>query len=94
MRERSMTIGERAAQAIRERAIATGKSAASIIETMGANRKTLGDWEKRGRNPCGYWLAQLDLAGFDIHWILTGQRERKYPVTDVDFDICEYEEEL
>lgn len=87
-----MTIGERAAQAIHERSADTGISAAKIMENMGANRKTLGDWEKRNRNPCGYWLQQLALADYDIYWILTGRRQYPYPA--FDFDIADYEEEL
>lgn len=86
----ALTIGQRAARAIRERAAATGKSAASIIEAMGANRKTLGDWERRGGNPQAYWLQQLALDGYDVHWILTGQEQT---VSEIDFDTAEYEEE-
>lgn len=87
-----MTIGERAAQAIHERAEDTGISPAKLMESMGANRKTLGDWEKRNRNPQAYWLQQLALEGYDTYWILTGRRQ--HPIVAVDFDICEYEEEL
>ena len=87
-----MTIGKRAAQAIHERAEDLGISPAKVMESMGANRKTLGDWEKRNRNPQAYWLQQLALEDYDIYWILTGRRQ--HPVVTVDFDICEYEEEL
>jgi hypothetical protein len=87
-----MTIGERAAQAIHERSADTGVSPAKIMESMGGNRKTLGDWEKRNRNPQAYWLQQMALAGYDTYWILTGQRQ--YQHVAVDFDIVDYEEEL
>ena len=87
-----MTIGERAAQAIHERAEDTGISPAKLMESMGANRKTLVDWERRKRNPQAYWLQQLALEGYDTYWILTGQRQYPYPA--VDFDIVDYEEDL
>ena len=86
-----MDIGERAAQAIRERAAKKGISPVKEAEHLGTSRKTYRDWAFRGRNPCGYWLQQMALAGYDIHWILTG--EIRYPVTEPDFDISEYEEE-
>lgn len=86
-----MTIGQRAAQAIRLRAGKMGIKPAKFMESIGANRKTLGDWEKRNRNPQAYWLQQLAFLGFDTHWILTG--ERRYHAPDIDFDIAEYEEE-
>lgn len=86
-----MTIGKRAAQAIRERAKAIGISPTKFMERMGTNRKTLNDWEKKNRNPQAYWLQQLALEGFDTHWILTG--ERKWPGPVIDFDIAEHEEE-
>ena len=86
-----MTIGNRAAQAIHERSLDTGISPAKLMEKMGANRKTLVDWDKNGRNPQAYYLQQMALEGYDTYWILTGRRQ--YPFPAIDFDIAEYEEE-
>lgn len=87
-----MTIGNRAAQAIHERSLDTGISPAKLMEKMGANRKTLGDWERKNMNPQAHYLQQMALDGYDIYWILTGGRQ--YPFPAIDLDICEYEEEL
>lgn len=86
-----MTIGERAAFLIHERSEMTGLSACKIIEKMGGHRKTLYDWQDKNINPSSYWLQQLALAGFDVHWILTGENRYMNPV--IDFDLADHEEE-
>lgn len=86
-----MTIGQRAAQMIRETAEQEGQTVSEELKLLGMNRKTFGDWENRGGNPSAYWLQQMALVGYDVLWILTG--ERIYPVTEYDRDISEYEEE-
>ena len=87
-----MTIGQRAARMIRETAQIEGIKVSEELKMLGATRKTFGDWESRGLDPSAYWLQQLALAGYDVFWILTG--ERSYPVTEHDPEIGEYEEEL
>lgn len=68
------TIGQRAAMAIRNRA----KEKRTLLETELANvdvsRKVLCDWENYNRNPQAYFLQQMALAGYDIYWILTGEK--------------------
>lgn len=86
-----MTIGQIAARMIRETAEADGITVSHELQLLDMNQKTLGDWENRGGNPSAYWLQQMALSGYDVFWILTG--ERSYPVTESDRDICEFEEE-
>lgn len=86
-----MTVGERAALLIYERSEMTGMSECKIIEKMGGHRKTLHDWRDKNINPSAYWLQQLALFGFDVHWILTG--EKRYTGTDNDFELAGLEEE-
>lgn len=86
-----MTIGERAALAIQYRSERIGTSPAKLMEEMGSNRKTLRDWRSQNINPSAYWLQQLALDGYDVIWILTGQRQHQGP--EIDFDLADHEEE-
>ena len=61
------------------------------LERLGLNSANYYQWNKGRSDPQAYWLKQLALNGYDIYWILTGQRT--YPETEIDFDIAEYEEE-
>ena len=85
-----MTIGQRAAQAIKQ-AVNYGKVAPEL-KRLGITSTNYCRWRDGKADPQAYWLQQLAFAGYDTHWILTGQRQ--YPVEDIDFDICEYEEDL
>lgn len=67
------SIGERAAQAIDSKAKENGRKVAEELKRIGACRKTMNDWKKRGRNPQAYYLQQMALHGYDIHYILTGE---------------------
>lgn len=67
-----MSIGKRAAYAIREAAEDRNVTIESECERLGTTRKTLGDWQKRGLSPSAYYLQQMALAGYDVIWILTG----------------------
>ena len=90
--DEKLTVGQRASQAIKER-VNYGKVKPEL-DRLFIPTSTFYAWELYQRDPQAYYLKQMALAGYDIFWILTGQREKKYPVTDTDFDICEYEEEL
>ena len=68
-----MTIGERAAHAIRERSNINGSTLTSEIEKLYLCRKVFNDWDTKGRNPSAYFLQQMALAGYDVIWILTGR---------------------
>ena len=90
--DEKLTVGQRASRAIKER-VNHGKVKPEL-DRLFIPTSTVYAWELYQRDPQAYYLKQMALAGYDIFWILTGKREKKYPVTDVDFDICEYEEEL
>lgn len=83
-----MTIGQRAALAIRRR-VRFGKVKPELdrltIPTGSYER-----WKLGKGDPQSYWLQQMAFAGYDIHWILTGEQHR---VPEIDFDTAEYEEE-
>lgn len=66
-------IGQRAAQAIRERAKKKGTKVEEESLKIYVSRKVMNDWEIRNRNPSAYFLQQMALAGYDVYWILTGQ---------------------
>lgn len=84
-----MTIGQRAALAIKRR-VRFGKVKPELdrltIPTGSYER-----WKLGKGDPQSYWLQQMALAGYDVHWILTG--ETKNPMKDIDFDTVDYEEE-
>lgn len=68
-----MTIGERAALAIREYAKSRGVRVSAVMAEMGLHRKTFGDWARRGRDPTACPLQQMALLGMDVMWILLGE---------------------
>ena len=90
--DEKLTVGQRVARAIKE-CVNYGKVKPEL-ERLQIPLRSYYNWKNNNYNPQIYHLTQMALSGYDIFWILTGQREKKYPVTDVDFDICEYEEEL
>lgn len=67
-----MTVGQRAAQAIRER---FPNGTKIQMEMLGLNAGCIYDWKNGRANPTSYALAQMALAGYDIYWILTGERK-------------------
>lgn len=66
-------IGQRAAQAIRERAKQNGTKLEEESLKVYVSRKVMNDWERRSVNPSAYFLQQMALSGYDVFWILTGQ---------------------
>ena len=90
--DEKLTGGQRVVRAIKER-VHYGR-VKDELDRLDIPQRTYNRWKEGDGNPQFYYLNRLALAGYDIFWILTGKREKKYPVTDVDFDICEYEEEL
>ena len=67
------TIGNRAYKEIKKRArenrIAPYKEAAKL----GMDSRSMTDW-KQNKNPSAYYLQQMCLAGYDVIYILTGER--------------------
>lgn len=68
------SIGERAARAIRDRAKQNRIPLEVEAEKVFVSRKVICDWEVHNRNPQAYFLQQMALAGYDIYWILTGEK--------------------
>ena len=78
-----MIIGERARQAIAERAIAEGKDAISYAKGIGISKENFQNWAKRCE-PRAYSLSLMAEAGLDVHWILTGQEDGRGSRMDGD----------
>lgn len=84
-----MTIGQRAALAIKRR-VRFG-NVKPELDRLTIPHSSYERWKLGKGDPQGYWLQQMALAGYDVHWILTG--EVRYKVSEIDFDTAEYEEE-
>lgn len=67
-----------------------GLSDKKISALLGSKRSSLNEW-KNGVTPGGMFLARAGEMGADIDYILLGRK--RYPVTESDHDICEFEEE-
>lgn len=76
-----MTIGERAAKAIRDRVAQNDTTLTKELDEITASRRVLNGWEEKGRNPNAYFLQQMALNGYDIMWILVG-RDLPEPAKD------------
>lgn len=71
------TIGNRAYKEIKKRAEENGTSPSREAEKFGMlNNKLLSMWKKNG-NPGAYYLQQMYYAGYDVIYILTGERSTK-----------------
>lgn len=82
-----MTIGERTAQEIKKR-VKFGKVLPEL-KRLTIPTECYYRW-KRGRgDPQAHYLRILALEGYDIHYILTGQKQSE---EETDF-LAEYEEE-
>ncbi len=69
-----MTIGQRAAQAIKERAEEKGIDIKQECEELKTSEYTVRDW-RYGKTPCGYLLAEMCKHGYDVIYILTGEKK-------------------
>ena len=67
-----------------------GHSDKKISVLLGSKRSSLNEW-KNGVTPGGIYLARAREMGADLDYILLGRK--RYPVTESDHDICEFEEE-
>lgn len=68
-----MTIGNRAYKEIKKRAKENGISPSVEAEKMGIKSGLLSTWKRNG-NPAGYFLQQMCFAGYDVFYILTGEK--------------------
>ena len=71
------SIGERAAQAIRERASQNGTRLEEELKKLGILKKSFEVWECGRFSPSAYFLQQMALAGYDVLYILTGAQEER-----------------
>ena len=88
--DKHMTVGQRAALAIKRR-VQYGRIKPEL-DRLTIPERSYSRWKKGKDNPQSFWLQQLAFAGYDVHWILTGQD--RCQGTEIDFDIVDYEEEL
>jgi hypothetical protein len=73
----SKSIGERAAEVIRDRAKQERTTIEAQCLKVNATRKAYHDWNKMGWNPTAYFLQQMALAGYDVIYILTGEKKNE-----------------
>ena len=66
-------IGRRAAEAIRRTANENGTSYGFELDCAGVSREQLYQWEHGKCDPTGILLQRMALAGYDVHYILTGK---------------------
>lgn len=69
-----MTIGQRTAQAIREKAMANGTTIRNECEKLQITENTRLSWNRGKGNPGSIILAELYRNGYDIGYILTGEK--------------------
>lgn len=68
------TIGERAAQAIKRR-VRYGRIKPEC-DRINIPVGVVYDWANGVTNPSAYYLQQMALAGYDVHYILTGVKKQ------------------
>jgi DNA-binding transcriptional regulator YiaG len=72
-----MTIGQRAVQAVEQRAKETGLSKKQVCKNMGTSWDAVRYWKREKSNPGCYMLQRMYYAGYDIMWILLGDEYGK-----------------
>lgn len=75
-----MTVGQRVAEAIRDRAFPD--SHRKELTALGISDDCCSKWRSGKTNPDAYALRKLTLAGYDVAYLLTGEEngEPVYPV--------------
>ena len=73
-----LTIGERAAQAIKENAQKNGRSISKECIRIGFDPKTRNEWAAGRSNPGGYVLSLMANAGYDVIWILIEKKGEEF----------------
>lgn len=68
------SIGERAVKEIKKRARQNGVSMSKEAAKLSLTSTSLAHWRENG-NPSAYYLQQMALAGYDVVYILTGERK-------------------
>lgn len=67
-------IGVRAAKEILNR-LDSEHELYDLLDEIEMTRASLYQWQKKKHVPGGKVLRRMDLAGYDIHYILTGERK-------------------
>lgn len=67
-------IGKRAAEAILKR-IGSDSDYHKELDRLNLTRQSLNQWQNGKYTPSGKVLQRLAFAGYDVHWILTGERK-------------------
>jgi hypothetical protein len=69
-------IGRRAAEEIRQASYNNDTTLQFELDCIGVSREMLYCWEHKKWEPTGKKLAGMALAGYDIYYILTGERKQ------------------
>lgn len=76
------TIGQRAAKAIRHRAMYEHSGRDRVItlknelDRLNIPHDNYYDWKRGRSNPSAHYLGKMALAGYDVFWILTGKEKQ------------------
>lgn len=68
-------IGERAAKAIRDRAKKNRTTFKEECKKLNFFEQSVKAWEKKGYAPSAYYLQNMYFAGYDVIYILTGEKK-------------------
>ncbi len=79
-----MTIGQRAAIAIKERAWANDTTFEEECDNIDMHDSNLRSWAKGKANPSANALANMYLQGYDIAYILTGAKNDGKQISSTD----------
>ena len=71
-----MSIGERAARAIKTRVASNGTSLKVELAELSVSYAMFNHWEHGRFSPSAFFLRRMALAGYDVVWILTGGSKR------------------
>ena len=83
--DKHMTVGQRTALAIK-RHVRYGR-VKTELDRLTIPVGTYKRWKLGKDDPQSFWLQQLAFAGYDVHWILTGQVRDNGP--EIDFEIAD-----
>jgi len=70
-----MTIGQRAVECIKKRADENGTSFKHQADLLDTSWNTIKNWTVGKVSPGSYFLAEMYKQGYDIMYILTGERK-------------------
>ena len=68
------TIGQRAAYAVYQRCVQERTKRNVQLKKLGISNTDFWRWEQGDHAPSAYFLQKMAQDGYDIHWILTGEK--------------------